>query len=248
MIRDYFQNTSAEDSGNAAKYWTLADHTTTLSGALLEASKLSDLSTAIGVWMPRVVTLSNTLINLNKDNPATQGTPLAAATSFANVVSFGGAINSIWLNPGHITTSYIGPLLNEVLAQFGNLQAGLRTVNDASVNELGYPTYLNPEIGGADMWNYMVDAINATSAAQIPPPTGSVYKYFDSNRQRFDIFVKADINNTNPRPMPHDGDIMTFVDVDPEAFPAWLFRERERVWVLLYGSRDPRKAKRAPSR
>jgi hypothetical protein len=55
----------------------------------------------------------------------------------------------------------------------------------------------------------------------------------DASNKRFNTFTSSII--------PTEG--MVIQDIDAGEFMTWLYNHRDRVWVMLYGSRDPQKAK-----
>ena len=81
--------------------------------------------------------------------------------------------------------------------------------------------------------------MNAKYVEDTPEPTGEAYRYFDKHREQIQSYANKMDGAT--RKIPVDSDLM-FPDVDPKTFRAWIYRSREKIWVMLYGSRDASKA------
>lgn len=238
-IRAQFLGGGDADS-NSGMLWTMIDHMTTFSGELAAAADISYHLNIAAKIVPPAVTLANVVINWQSENAGTTGTALEGLSSLNNVVALAGAANSLFINPGYIVTAYIGPMLSAISSMLGKLQTRLIENNDVASEILGSPLYIGAEPGGKEMWNYMVSVFKAGNSAQVSIPAGNVYRYFDKYKDRIHEF-----NSKRPgrqRPLPLDNDII-FKDLDPKAFRSWIFSERESVWIMLYGKRDPYKAK-----
>jgi hypothetical protein len=238
--------------------WTMTDHLFTFSGSLADAMDLPyTQALAFGKVIPGAVTLANVVVNWSSKSPAIMGSALEGIADLNNVVSIAGAANSFIVNPAYLVTAYVGPMLSAITGMLGKLQTQLIERNDEAAAFLGKPLYIGAEPGGAAMWDYMVTAMRATRASDIPRPSGGVFKYFDKFRTRFDEAGKAKYAGelesyksgertefpTKPGAIPTESSYLVFTDVNADKFPDWLFVNRQMVWTLLYGARDPKGAK-----
>jgi hypothetical protein len=251
---------SGDDSGDSdtAFLWTMADTLSDFAGEILGAMELPYMQALAGSFLTNAVTVANVIVNWSSQSPMLMGSALQGLPALSNMVSLGGAANSFFINPAYLVTAYIGPMLNAITGMLGKLQAQLIENNDVAADFLGMPLNIGAEPGGEAMWNYMVTAMQASSAADIPRPSGGVFDYFDEFRERFDEFgaskYKGELESyksgdrdefpTKPGEIPTESSWLIFTDVNDEKFPAWLLRNRQMVWTLLYGARDPKKAKR----
>jgi len=246
-------DTDAESSSSFL--WAMTDHLFTFGGTLADAMELP--YNRLHTLIPAAVSLANVVVNWSATSPAMEGTALEGLAALNNVVSLGGAANSLFINPGYIVTSYVGPMLSAITKMLGKLQTQLIEKNDDATAILGSPMYIGAEPGGKSMWNYMVSAMRASSARAVPTPTGSVYDYFDKFSDRFDEFNQAKHQGamqnyragtrgsrrpSDPGEIPTRSTYILFSEVDPERFPRWLYGNRQLVWTSLYGSRDPQRA------
>ncbi len=218
----------------AATVWSLIDKLASLSNIAAQAAQ--DLNTVVRIGadlLPSAVSLANLVANWATTTPAMYGTAFEGLATLNNVVALGGAAHGFVGSPATIVAEYIGPMLSTITAMLGKLQMRMIERNDTWTEQFGTPVYVGAEPGGEEMWNYMVRTMRAPSAGDVPTPTGEVYDYFDEFRERFNEFTSSYI--------PAEG--MLIQDIDKEAFPTWLYNHREQVWVMLYGSRDPKKAK-----
>lgn len=241
-----------EADETSAFLWSMVDHLGTFSGELIGAMKVPYTVGLAGKVIPGTITVANVVVNWSKNTPATTGTALEGMTHLNNIISLGGAANSFFVNPAYIVTAYIGPMLSAITILLGRLQMQLIRKNDEATEILNHPLYIGAEPGGKEMWNYMVDAMHASSQAEIDSPSGDVYNYFDEYRDRFDAFNKKKAEGErktepltpNPETIPTEASWLIFSEVDPEKFPEWLFTNRKFVWTLLYGSRGYEKAEK----
>ncbi|ACK72668.1 hypothetical protein PCC7424_4301 [Gloeothece citriformis PCC 7424] len=256
-LRLQFLGGDSNSDGSTAFLWSMTDHLFTFAGALSSAAE-NPYYLAAGKIIPGAVTVANVIVNWSSSNPAMFGTSLEGLAALNNVISLGGALNSFVINPGYIVTAYIGPMVNTISQMLGKLQMQLIETNDQASEILGSPLYIGAEPGGSKMWNYMVRAMQASSSAHISPPSGDVYDYFDKFRERFDTFNQQKYqgemksykaNNyqgekpLSPDEIPTESSWIIFSEVNPKQFPRWLYYNRDMVWTVLYGSRDPSKAK-----
>jgi hypothetical protein len=251
---------SGENGGDTttAFLWTMTDHLFTFSGTVADAMQLPYMQAlAAGKLIPGAVTLANVVVNWTSKSPMLMGSALEGLADLNNAVALAGAANSLFVNPGYLVTAYVGPMLNAIVGMMGKLQARLIERNDEAAAFLGVPLYINAEPGGAPLWNYMVTAMRASSSADISPPSGAIFKYFDKFRERFDEFGESKYKGelasyksgdrdkfpTKAGAIPTESSYWVFTDVNAKKFPGWLFKNRQMVWTLLYGARDPQKAK-----
>jgi hypothetical protein len=251
---------SGDSGGDATTtfLWTMTDHLFTFGGAVADAMELPYMQAlAAGKLIPGAVTLANVVMNWTSKSPMMMGSAFEGLAALNNVVSLAGAANSFFVNPGYLVTAYVGPMLNTIVTMLGKLQVQLIERNDQAAAFLGTPLYIHAEPGGVTMWNYMVTAMRASSPGAIPQPSGDVFKYFDKFRTRFDQFgeskYKGELESYSsggrrefpdkPGAIPSESSLLVFTDVNAKKFPSWLFSNRQMVWTLLYGARDPSKAK-----
>jgi hypothetical protein len=189
-------------------------------------------TSAIPGLADKAFTWGSVIANWATNSPLTSGTPLEGLAALNNAVSVLDAINSTWVNPMLIVTSYVGPMLAAITTMLGRLQTLLIAENDAWA-EAGYDIP-RPQIepGGAEMWSFMRALMAASSANGVPRLTGDAYDYIEEYRDRFDAATRSTV--------PTDGGILGSgidKDVDADAFGAWAFAHREDLWGCLYGSR-----------
>ncbi|MCL4869430.1 MAG: hypothetical protein KJ063_10700 [Anaerolineae bacterium] len=258
LLRAKFLSGDSSSDSTSGFLWAMTDHLFTFGGTLADTMDLNYIQAlAAGKLIPGAVTLANVVVNWSSNNPMTQGSGFEGLATLNNVVNLGGAANSFFVNPGYLVTAYVGPMLGTIITLMGKLQTQLIERNDDAAAFLGTPLYINAEPGGAPMWNYMVTAMRASSAADISAPSGDVYKYFDKFYERFDqaggAKYKAESDSyaagdrkkfpVKPDNIPTERSWGVFTDVDAKKFPSWLFSNRQMVWTLLYGARDPKNSK-----
>lgn len=230
--------------------WTMIDHLGTFSGELTGAMQVPYTVAIAGKVIPGAITVANVVVNWQQNTPATTGTAFEGLAPLNNIVSLGGAANSFFVNPAYILTAYIGPMLSAITILLGRLQMQLIENNDEATAVLHHPLYIGAEPGGREMWNYMVEAMHASSRFEIAPPSGNVYDYFDDYSDRFDDFNSNKAQSEqqsgsatgNAETIPTESSWLIFSQLDAESFPGWLYSNRETVWTLLYGSRDAEQA------
>jgi hypothetical protein len=258
LLRAKFLSGDSSSDPTSTFLWTMTDHLFTFGGTVADAMELPYMQAlAAGKLIPGAVTLANVIVNWSSTSPMMKGSAFEGLAALNNVVSLGGAANSFFVNPGYLVTAYVGPMLGAIVSMMGKLQTQLIERNDEAAEFLGTPLYIGAEPGGEPMWNYMVTAMRASSSSEIPKPSGSIFEYFDDFREQFDEAGEAKYKGelesyktdgrdefpTKAGAMPTESSYLVFTDVNAKKFPAWLFKNRQMVWTLLYGARDPEKAK-----
>ena len=258
LLRAKFLSGEGSSDPTSTFLWTMTDHLFTFSGTVADAMDLPYMQAlTTGKLIPGAVTLANVIVNWSSTSPMAMGSAFEGLAALNNVVSLGGAANSFFVNPGYLVTAYVGPMLGAIVSMMGKLQTQLIERNDEAAEFLGTPLYIGAEPGGEPMWNYMVTAMRASSSSEIPKPSGSIFEYFDDFREQFDEAGEAKYEGelesyktdgrdefpTEAGAMPTESSYLVFTDVNAKKFPGWLFKNRQMVWTLLYGARDPEKAK-----
>jgi len=258
LLRAKFLSGESNSDSTSTFLWTMTDHLFTFSGTVADAMELPYMQAlAAGKLIPGAVTLANVIVNWSSSSPMALGSAFEGLAALNNVVSLGGAANSFFVNPGYLVTAYVGPMLGAIVSLMGKLQTQLIERNDEAAEFLGTPLYIGAEPGGEPMWNYMVTAMRASSSSEIPKPSGPVFEYFDEVREQFDEAGEAKYEGelesyksdgrdefpTKAGAIPTESSYWVLTDVNAKKFPAWLFKNRQMVWTLLYGARDPEKAK-----
>ncbi|MEE6274606.1 hypothetical protein [Georgenia wangjunii] len=246
-LRAAFLSGSSDSHPHLKFLWGVADKTQGVVTGL--AGALSEEGTAIK-GMSNIVSRSFSLVNLVSDwqsaNPGTFGTATEGISAIRNawaVASTGASFAGV---PLDLVTGHIGPALEQIDAMLGRLSHQLREQNDDWVRFDGRPARPGVEPGGRAMWNYMVLVMHAGSSAEVPPPSGDVYDYFDTFRERFDRTTgeRARGNDqARPADMPTESSWIVFDQADRSRLPGWIFRNRETIWVSLYGSRPHENAR-----
>lgn len=258
LLRADFLSGGGGSSTTSAFLWAMTDHLFTFSGTVADAMEMPYMQAlTYGKLIPGAVTLANVVVNWSSKNPMMMGTAFEGLAALNNAVSLAGAANSFFVNPGYLVTAYVGPMLSAITTMLGKLQVQLIERNDEAAEFLGTPLYIGAEPGGEAMWNYMVTAMRASSSGDIPKPSGAIFDYFDEFREQFDEAGEAKYEGelesfrsgdrdefpTEAGAIPTESSYWVFTDVNAKKFPAWLFKNRHMVWTLLYGARDPQKAK-----
>ena len=236
--RRSFLGGSSGDATTALR-WTLGKQLFALSLALNKALRPGWKAESMAFWAPKITAIATTIANMKSSSTGTTGTSLETLPAFTNVASICSAGLTIALGPKAILTNYIGPMLVQINKGLGGLQAAGREHNDGWTEHKGYPRDFQNEVGGVEMWNYMVRVMNAKYVEDTPEPAGEAYRYFDTHREQIQSYANKMDGET--RHIPVDSDLM-YPDVDPKAFRSWIYRSREKIWVMLYGSRDASKA------
>ena len=116
--------------------------------------------------------------------------------------------------------------------QFGELNGILRKMSDHNFELSGRPAVLGFEAGGKDVWNYMVMLFKVSDSFQVDFPKDSVYDYFDDNADRIGAYLSKNSPENGQVKVPTKG-----------KFAQWVFRHKEKIWILFYGGRSPEKAR-----
>lgn len=246
-VRAAFLTGASEAHPHLKFLWGIANKSqgviTKLTGAIAEeGTRIHGINTIVS----RTFSLVNLVTSWQSANPGTFGTAAEGIGAIRNAWSVGSTGASVAGVPLDLVTGHIGPALAEIDKMMGKLSQQLREQNDEWVRFDGRPARPGVEPGGKPMWNYMVQVMQAGSAAAVPVPSGGVYDYFDEFRERFDEFNRARAegeDETTPADMPTQSSWVIFTEADPARLPGWIFRNRVMIWRSLYGSRPYDNAK-----
>ena len=233
LLRMQFLGGEEQDATISGEQWSLLDKLVSFGSIVADAMSDSyNVSLTVGKLIPGAASLANVAYNWAETTPAMYGTAFEGLADLNNVISLGGAAHGLLGSPFTIVSEYIGPMLSAITTNLGKLQMRMIDQNDKWTDQFGAPVYA-AEPGGDKMWNYMVRTMRAPSAKDVPRPSGEVYEYFDEFRERLNTFTSSII--------PTEG--MVIQEIDATNFMTWLYNHRDRVWIMLYGNRDPKKAK-----
>ena len=83
------------------------------------------------------------------------------------------------------------------------------------------------EPGGNKMFHFMIDVMRAKSAEDVPPITGGVKEYFLEHRGPIEEGAEEEV--------PTSG-WWFWRKLDTAEAREWVFKHRDRVWAMFYGS------------
>lgn len=146
------------------------------------------------------------------------------------VASAGGTLLGASAFFGLYNNFYIGPMVSKILSQLEVLKDLLSTEQNHPLIQLGYLDLVNWDIepGGREMFDYMMKVMKATSALEVPAPSGDVLEYFDDNEDDFNAGAMGKDD------LPTEGLIFTSVKGSDAKY--WIYKHRADVWGMLYGS------------
>jgi hypothetical protein len=127
-----------------------------------------------------------------------------------------------------ITTSYIGPALKVISAQIGRLVDDVHEENKVAVEATGDVWNVNAEPGRQPMLDFMSSMKRARTEADAPVVEGEVQDYLWDHRKMLSAGVEYD-------DIPVD-DSGWSDKLDRAGARRWVYRNRDRVWQMLYGS------------
>jgi len=126
-----------------------------------------------------------------------------------------------------IVTAYIGPALKVISAEIGRLVNDVHDENKVAVEATGGVWNANAEPGGQKMLDFMTAMKRASSEADAPVVEGDVQDYLWNHRDKLEAGVGVDL--------PVD-DSHFFDRIDRAGARRWVYRNRNRLWQMLYGS------------
>lgn len=237
-IRAAFLSGASDDHPHLTKLWEVSNSTqslvTGLAGALSEeGTTIRGLSTITG----RAFTLANLVVGWAEESPSTFGTGFEGMAALRNLMAVTDAAGSFAGVPLSLVTGHIGPALQAIDGAMGRLAGRMREINDDWAAFDGRPAYPGAEPGGIPMWNFMVAIMQGETPTSVPD---TVFDYFDGMRDRLDRFVTA----AGGEAMPSESWMIFGSQADRSRLPGWVSRNRAHVWPMLYGSRDPSRARR----
>ena len=157
-----------------------------------------------------------------------------SVTVFASLIALG----SKYVAPhiGIYVNLYLLPATEKIVEQIEHLGGELVRINDEWVAAFGEPHYEAVEPGErahqAEIRAFVRAVMLATAAEEIPEPTEPVTEFFYEHREVFEAGL-----GILGEEIPVSG-ILWWKHIDQKKFKEWLFTYRDKVWAMLYGSRE----------
>jgi hypothetical protein len=192
---------------------------------IVSVSKYTDLLTKLGKALALVSTALTVADRSKRATDLDQG-----MKDLNDAFGIGSDIGTLIGAPPHMSLMnalYLKPMLQVITVQVGQLGRHLSDENRAWVEltgELGRP---NVEPGGTAMFAFMRQVMHAGGAVDVPPIEGEVAKYFYDHRDKLEAGAEAAV--------PIRGWLF-WKELDPATAAGWVFRHRQRIWAMLYGS------------
>jgi hypothetical protein len=202
-----------------------ADPTRPIKVQIVSVSKYTDMLKKLNQGLA-VVSLALTIADRSKRTTQVE----QGIKDLNDVVSGGSDIGTLVGLPPHVSlymTMYIKPMLKVIMGQISRLTERLSDINRTAVEVTGDLMYPGAEPGGQPMFDFMRAVMHAGSAADVPQITGDVEEYFYDHRDKFGAGAEASL--------PTEG-WWLWENLDSGAARSWVFRHRQRIWAMLYGS------------
>jgi hypothetical protein len=174
--------------------------------------------------------LARTALDLMSPDKTSSAGAMKGVGAMATVMSAGGTLLGASAGFTLYSNLYIGPMVSACLDQLKRIEDTLsRTTNRAWI-QMGELDYVNWSIepGNREMFDYMLQVMRASSAADLPIPRGKANDYLVDNEDDFDAGVGGKDG------MPMTGHLW-WRDTDDDSIRRWLFGHRKDMWAMLYG-------------
>jgi hypothetical protein len=174
--------------------------------------------------------LARTALDLITPGKTTSADAMKGVAAMSTVMSAGGTLLSASAGFTLYSNLYIGPMVSACLDQFERIEDTLsRTTNRAWI-QMGNFDYVNWSIepGNREMFDYMLQVMRASSAADLPIPRGKANDYLVDNEDDFE----AGIGGKDGMPMTGH---LWWRDTDDDSIRQWLSQHRKDMWAMLYG-------------
>jgi hypothetical protein len=154
-----------------------------------------------------------------------------AVAAMSTVISAGGTLLNASAGFTLYANLYIGPMTSAILSMIGQLEDMISKSTNRAWIELGKFEYVNwsLEPGGRAMFDFMLKAMHAGSAAQVPDPPAAVDEYLVDYEDEFSAGV-----GSKGGELPTEGWI--FEETDKSRIKRWVFKNRAHLWGMLYGA------------
>ena len=154
-----------------------------------------------------------------------------AISAMSTVISAGGTLLNASAGMTVYANLYIGPMVDKCLELMAKIEDMLKNQNlELMKNGLWDAVAWDVEQGGKPMFDFMKQVMHAGSGDQIPSPIpDAVTKLMMNKEQALDAGVKKG------NPMPTTGSWF-WKKPDPDKINSWVFRSRNEIWAMLYGS------------
>ena len=132
--------------------------------------------------------------------------------------------------PAHVVlyaNLYVVPLTQAIIKQIEHLVDLFHEENVEWVEFSGELYRPSAEPGGDEMFHFMIDVMHANSAEDVPPITGGVKDYFLEHRGPLEEGAEEEV--------PTSG-WWFWRKLDTTEAREWVFKHRDRVWAMFYGS------------
>jgi hypothetical protein len=187
------------------------------------------------VWLDKGLALVGAIQTIAADKQTTTlGAGAEGINTAVSLFSAAGTITGL-ASPSLtlMTNMYLIPLTQACVKGIHKIEDLLHEQNKDWVEAFGEPGNYNVEQGGKPMWDYMQRVMTASGAGNVPLPTGAVEQFFLDYRSRFNTGVGA---KSSLSELPYDFHLFGSNNVTAGKFQSWIWRNRRKVWYMLYGS------------
>ncbi len=174
--------------------------------------------------------LARTALDLMTPGKTSSAGAMKGVTAMSTVMSAGGTLLGASAGFTLYSNLYIGPMVSACLDQLKRIEDTLSRTTNRTWIQMGNFDYVNWSIepGGREMFDYMLQVMRASSAADLPIPRGKADDYLVDNEDDFE----AGIGGRDGMPMTGH---LWWRGTDDGSIRQWLFRHRTDMWAMLYG-------------
>ena len=197
----------------------------------VRGTSIPDVGRYVGILnrFNRVLATVNLLVSYQDSDAAP--TEIGQAMSQINnlTTAFGTATTLFSLAPhiGLYCNLYLGPAVQIATARAQQIiQIYSRQWSQYSI-AVGEDPNMSQEPGGGPMFNFLMQVMYASGAADVPTVPENVREYLLNHREMLDIGADEEMPTTG---------YWFWRNVDSQRIKAWVFSHRQQLWSMFYGN------------